>query len=719
MILLIVALAVGLMAGLASAQVTPISYTGMVEENFDVSVGSAGTTAPPGWIIGHSNPVSSRQDPPPVGTDSTNQAMLIDDGSSTSKGNVFNYGTTGDSDRALGGMPTTSGFGDARLQVALVNNTGGPLTTITLTYTGEQWRIRQCTSSSGLEILRVYIGTTPDFQAGTFEKLPPAFEFEAPQDNVAQAETKLDGNLPANRVEDIGGDYTLTTPIASGATFYITWHDWNDNATNDHPLAVDDVVIGSSGATLVAPIDWAYVSLALLEWLRPDPAQAGDPGTVLVDVYFGSVDPNLIPGKHGSQKIETNYNGDSTGSFGKPLTENTTYYWRVDIIDPNYGSPVTITGPTWSFVTTVPAEIIVTESGGSTDISEQDPIPNRDDYVVSLSKDPGAGVSVSVAVSEVPDTNPLSVDRLEFESWNGEATAAPLLSLQYGGGIPVLSRVNADDDDLEEYVDTGDEQGDGSSDLEFFDDSGTGRGQIIACRFNSVAVPQGATIDSAVVEFEVDVSHAAEVYGFITGENVDDALPLVDAAFHIRDRLAANPTSSLSFSWTASYANDEKVPTPDIASIIQEIVDRPGWLSGKSIVIFFTEDLNPDPADIDFIEATSPWGPVASTYVLDSSNWEAGVTVTIAAVDDSDLETDPDVVTLVATASSADADWNGLSVADVIVNIGENECGAWSFATYDLNDDCYVDMGDLAMILQEWLTCTTPNISGCIEDYRP
>ncbi len=718
MILLIVALAVGLMAGLASAQVTPISYTGMVEENFDVSVGSAGTTAPPGWIIGHSNPVSSRQDPPPVGTDSTNQAMLIDDGSSTSKGNVFNYGTTGDSDRALGGMPTTSGFGDARLQVALVNNTGGPLTTITLTYTGEQWRIRQCTSSSGLEILRVYIGTTPDFQAGTFEKLPPAFEFEAPQDNVAQAETKLDGNLPANRVEDIGGDYTLTTPIASGATFYITWHDWNDNATNDHPLAVDDVVIGSSGATLVAPIDWAYVSLALLEWLRPDPAQAGDPGTVLVDVYFGSIDPNLIPGRHDSVQLESNYNGDTTGSFGKPLTVNTTYYWRVDIIDPNYGSPVTIKGPTWSFITTIPTEIIVTQSGGSTDVSEQDRIPNRDDYVVSLSKAPVAPVTITV--SEVLTPIYLSTARETMESWSGENASAARLNLTYGGGIPVLSRINATNDDAEEGADGGMDLG--SSDLEIFDDAASDQGPhlTIGLRFNSVAIPQGATIDTAIIEFAVDETNTSgEVHGYVTGEAVIDAPAIGSTAFELTNRLAANPTASVPFAWTADYAVDDIVLTPDIASIIQEIVDQPGWLSGKSILIFLTEQVNYAPVDIEFIDATSPWDPVASTYVLDGSNWEAGVTVTIAAIDDSELESNPHQATLAATASSADVDWDGLPVADVIVNIGDNECGAWSFATYDLNDDCYVDMGDLAMILQEWLTCTTPNISGCIEDYRP
>ena len=31
--------------------------------------------------------------------------------------------------------------------------------------------------------------------------------------------------------------------IAPSALFYVTWHDWNDDATRDHALAVDDVTI--------------------------------------------------------------------------------------------------------------------------------------------------------------------------------------------------------------------------------------------------------------------------------------------------------------------------------------------------------------------------------------------------------------------------------------------------------------------------------------------
>ena len=99
--------------------------------------------------------------------------------------------------------------------------------------------------------------------------------------------------------------------------------------------------------------------------------------------------------------------------------------------------------------------------------------------------------------------------------------------------------------------------------------------------------------------------------------------------------------------------------------------------------------------------------------MLDSTNWQ-GVTVTIAAIDDDEFEGDPDLITLTATSESLeDPAWTGLTVADVIVSVVDNDCGLWSFKTYDFDEDCYVGIGDLAMLLDEYLLCTLPNVSGC------
>ncbi len=455
-----------------------------------------------------------------------------------------------------------------------------------------------------------------------------------------------------------------------------------------------------------------------LAWTLPTSVfDSNEPAVITCDVLWFGTDPGGTP-----ELLVTGAAVESVLLAGRADTP-AHYYWRVDCYDPNGGVLTKTEGDVWTFSSARDFPVVfLDESDGSTALSEQDRIANRDDYLLSLSMDPV--VPVSITVVELPNMfDPLTNTREELESYDGEPGNAPLLWVTHSGGSVALSRISSSLDDLEEYLDDGEEQGTGSSDLEIFLDEGTSRAQMIALRFNTLAIPQGATINSAFVEFEVDGTQASgEVHGIVTGEYVDNAPPLVDAKFHLRDRLAANPTiATASFIWTADYAVDDKVPTADFASVIQEIVDRPDWALGNSIVLFLTEDMNPDPADIDFIDATDPWALRSETYVLDSTNWE-GVTVTLAAIDDDDLETDPDLITLTAYTSSTDPDWDrltGLSVPDVIVSITENDCGTWLFESYDFDEDCYVGMGDLAMILDDWLTCTMPNIGGCTEVYRP
>jgi len=92
-------------------------------------------------------------------------------------------------------------------------------------------------------------------------------------------------------------------------------------------------------------------------------------------------------------------------------------------------------------------------------------------------------------------------------------------------------------------------------------------------------------------------------------------------------------------------------------------------------------------------------------------------TVTVSAVDDPNLETDPHVTSVGFTVTSVDSEYEGITVSPVNVSILENECGAWSFDTGDINRDCEVSMLDLLEFTLEFLKCTHPNVEGCT-DYR-
>ena len=50
------------------------------------------------------------------------------------------------------------------------------------------------------------------------------------------------------------------------------------------------------------------------------------------------------------------------------------------------------------------------------------------------------------------------------------------------------------------------------------------------------------------------------------------------------------------------------------------------------------------------------------------------------------------------------------TLADTWPGLG---CGNWGYLYADLNEDCYVDIGDLVIIVQNWLTCSDPGDPFC------
>ena len=100
-------------------------------------------------------------------------------------------------------------------------------------------------------------------------------------------------------------------------------------------------------------------------------------------------------------------------------------------------------------------------------------------------------------------------------------------------------------------------------------------------RFPAVAVPAGATINSATLRLraERDQAAATGVHGIIRGDDVDDA-----PAWSNSSRPASGftaTTASTSFdpsAWaTGAYY------TYDVATIVAEIVARAGWGTGQAI----------------------------------------------------------------------------------------------------------------------------------------
>jgi hypothetical protein len=105
------------------------------------------------------------------------------------------------------------------------------------------------------------------------------------------------------------------------------------------------------------PADGAEeVAAGLLSWLAP--ATSSETGTLTYDVYLDT-DPNFVLSPAASGISDTEF--DAGVVNGINLDFETTYYWRVDVNDPNIGgTPATVIGDMWSFTTKDGNPFIVT-----------------------------------------------------------------------------------------------------------------------------------------------------------------------------------------------------------------------------------------------------------------------------------------------------------------------------------------------------------------------
>ncbi len=173
--------------------------------------------------------------------------------------------------------------------------------------------------------------------------------------------------------------------------------------------------------------------------------------------------------------------------------------------------------------------------------------------------------------------------------------------------MPVEVRVSVGSDDAEERPDKRMKVDLSSSDLELVYASGD---QTVGMRFSGVEILQGTTIVNAYVQFQVDETSSEPTNLSIEGEAVDHAATFTASSGNISSRPRTTaavswppPPSTTIAPWTTIGEAGPDQRTPDIASVIQEIVDRPGWSSGNSLVIIITgtgkrvaESFNGDPA---------------------------------------------------------------------------------------------------------------------------
>lgn len=102
-------------------------------------------------------------------------------------------------------------------------------------------------------------------------------------------------------------------------------------------------------------------------------------------------------------------------------------------------------------------------------------------------------------------------------------------------------------------------------------------------RFQTVAIPNAATIDTAYINCYTEYNNlnSQPVEAHVWGEDVDDA-----ATFSTRANFVGRGRTTANIDWTIANGDDSWHQSPEIKTIIQEIVDRGGWATGQDMVVF-------------------------------------------------------------------------------------------------------------------------------------
>ncbi|WP_162427057.1 fibronectin type III domain-containing protein [Pontibacter pudoricolor] len=237
-------------SGDALAQISLNPFTKSYTQDFNTLPSSGtgvwehGTSYIPGWFLFRTAPVTTTLT---AGTGSHNA------------GGLYSFGLAGSTDRALGSIASASkDVGEFAWGLMIQNNTGQTITSLNISFTGEQWRSARAAAPQ--HMLSFWYATGAD---------PAAFNLSPKSDagwiNVKELDFKgpvfyaaggaLNGNDPANK-RYLSTSIPVTIP--DKGYVMLRWKDL-DEFENDHGLAIDDFSLTWStdvnGGPTILPVE--------------------------------------------------------------------------------------------------------------------------------------------------------------------------------------------------------------------------------------------------------------------------------------------------------------------------------------------------------------------------------------------------------------------------------------------------------------------------------
>ncbi|MPZ94474.1 MAG: hypothetical protein GEU96_06020 [Propionibacteriales bacterium] len=109
--------------------------------------------------------------------------------------------------------------------------------------------------------------------------------------------------------------------------------------------------------------------------------------------------------------------------------------------------------------------------------------------------------------------------------------------------------------------------------------------QLVGLRY-ALPIPAGAIVDSATVRFTTDEVSTDNARLQIQAEAADDAAPFESVSGNLTNRTrAAGSVDWNAAPWPTVNASGVEQTTPNFASVLQRVVDRPGWAAGNHAAV--------------------------------------------------------------------------------------------------------------------------------------
>lgn len=229
---------------------------------------------------------------------------------------------------------------------------------------------------------------------------------------------------------------------------------------------------------------------------------------------------------------------------------------------------------------------------------------------VQLSGPADAALGSAGSPGTVAQFSQPGVYAFELSAFDGELPASDRVVVNVvdtSGNVNLVIPIVDGDDDAEETASGSVRLS--SSDLELVESSSE---QLVGMRFRTLAVPPGATITNAYVQFTVDERDSESTRLTIQAERSDNSAAFTTAARSLTARpLTQSLVNWVPVAWDIAGESSDRQATPDLSAVVQEVIDRPGWREGNDLSIFISGsgtrtaeayDGEPDAAPRLFIE---------------------------------------------------------------------------------------------------------------------